>query len=338
MSRQNANVDIVGTLRVRKRVNENLRVQKEVEASAFYIRGVGEIGTITFRDGTRTQSAVALTFSGSDFYLSKDSSGRPEVNLRSTGGGLASVTFKDGLSTQADDTLNFSGRDFYLSKDSLGNPSLNFKGGVTFQDGRISQLSDAVNFNPNHFYLTKTTSGKPSINLSPLSGDNTSLVAVPVVLTTSGTTREVDGLPTNLKRIVINFNEVSISTNNFFEVQLGNNASGYTTTGYQASCAQISSGGAGFQASTSGFLIYTITGSQTARFSGQMTLTRPNQPNGTGWVASVVGSVGDGSSASHTIVGGGVVVTGSLNKLRLIPQSGSGASFDNGSFSVFYEY
>src|SRR3990172_12683948 len=40
-------LDVRKDLRVRGRVQENLRVRKEVEASAFYIRGVGELEVLS---------------------------------------------------------------------------------------------------------------------------------------------------------------------------------------------------------------------------------------------------------------------------------------------------
>lgn len=49
MAKHNANLDVHGSLRVRKRIENNLHVSKEVTASAFYIRGVGEVGLTTLQ-------------------------------------------------------------------------------------------------------------------------------------------------------------------------------------------------------------------------------------------------------------------------------------------------
>lgn len=54
MSRHNAHLDVRGDLRVRGRIEDNLRVSNEVEAAAFYIRGVGEVTVGTTDHGALT--------------------------------------------------------------------------------------------------------------------------------------------------------------------------------------------------------------------------------------------------------------------------------------------
>jgi len=130
MAKHNANVDIRGDLRVRGRIERHLRVHEEVEASAFYIRGVGELtiggpAQITLKDGLHSFADDTVSFNNSQFYLTKDSLGNPEVNVIFPAEAGTSVIFKNGIHTFTYDTVSFNHSQFYLTKDSLGNPEVN---------------------------------------------------------------------------------------------------------------------------------------------------------------------------------------------------------------------
>jgi hypothetical protein len=86
---------------------------------------VGELTIgVTLKDGTHTFTDNTVSFNHSQFYLTKDSLGNPEVNFKLFPDDA--ITFKDGTHTFTDNTVSFSFEHFYITPDSSGNPVVNY--------------------------------------------------------------------------------------------------------------------------------------------------------------------------------------------------------------------
>lgn len=165
MSQHIANVDIRGDLRVRGRVGENLRVQHEVEALQFYLRGQGELKLgVDLSDGSETiENQQLITLNSNEFYLTKDSQGRALVNLTSAG-----LDIFDGVELFEDQTyLALNPSQFYLTKDSQGRPMINQPrlGPDFFDDTHLFRDQTFVSLNSAQFYLTGDSQSRVVINL-----------------------------------------------------------------------------------------------------------------------------------------------------------------------------
>ncbi len=161
-------------------------IANSVTADVFY--GTIEPPTpIIFKDGIRTFSDNTLSFNNSQFYLSADSQGNPEVNLIGSSGGLSSVTFKDGVHTFLDDTLNFNKDHFYLTQDSAGNPSVNFGRNVFSWD-----LNGFIDDVPEDQKITIKEFGRVPSNITSIIG-RTNIGSVGVVLKNDNVKIDWDG-------------------------------------------------------------------------------------------------------------------------------------------------
>ena len=163
-----------------------------------------------------------------------------------------------------------------------------------------------------------------------LDGNNTSTVGVinsgTAQNTTSGTSINVTGIPSGVKRITIMFNGVSATGTNNFLIQIG--AGSVETTSYISESMLTRTAGNGPVTSTSGFVIQ----SYGASFShyGHMFITNYGSNI---WISSH--SIIE-QSMSATFYGAGVkTLSGTLDRFSLIL---SGAdTFDGGAFNFLYE-
>lgn len=150
------------------------------------------------------------------------------------------------------------------------------------------------------------------------------------VVTTSGTSFNVDGLPIWTASLLILIAGVSMNgATDDILIQLGDTG-GIETTGYTSTSSRLGTGVATVS-STSGFIINN--GAAAESFHGFVRLVLQDPPNHT-WVAS--GTLGHGGGTFTTTVGGSKSLSSALTQVT-ITRSGTTDSFDAGAFSVRVE-
>jgi len=178
-------------------------------------------------------------------------------------------------------------------------------GGITADavDNTILDLAD-------DFAFTGTVSG----TITTLNSGGLSL--------SGNTEADIFNLPSGIKRIIINFRGVSVSSSDNLQVQLGT-SSGLTGSGY----ASISHYGSGGISVTSGFGLYGV--NNTNILSGIMTIAHMGSN-------IYVSSHSAKYNTSNGVFGGGdVSLSGTLDRLRIRPTGSN--TFDAGSLNIFYE-
>jgi hypothetical protein len=147
--------------------------------------------------------------------------------------------------------------------------------------------------------------------------------------TTSGNSKEYTSIPSWVKRITIQFNQVSLSAAGICTVQLGDSG-GYETSGYVGTSGMIS------------FSSYSITAgigvninSYTLAFSGTLIL---EHIGGNVWVSSHA----LGASGGYVVIGGASkTLSDTLDRLKIMATDTAGATgamtFDAGSVNIMYE-
>ena len=140
--------------------------------------------------------------------------------------------------------------------------------------------------------------------------------------TTSGTSVEWTGLPTWVRQIVVNFNELSLAGAADMLVQLGT-STGYITSGYLSNSHNNSASAYGN--STSGFIIDNLGASEV--LGGSMIITKVADD---AWVEVFKGKTGNasGDAGAGTLNG-----SGTIDRIRL---NLTASSFDAGSAGIWY--
>jgi len=147
------------------------------------------------------------------------------------------------------------------------------------------------------------------------------------VTTTSGTAIDFTALPNWVKRITVQFQNVSLSLNESYLVQLGTGSTTYTTSGYTATSTLGTSGGNSIGTSTAGFVMGTALAAGFA--SGHMVITNIT---GNSWVSSATLKRGtDGVLMSSGDVSLGAVLTA----VRIT--SNGTSTFDSGTINLLLE-
>ena len=176
-------------------------------------------------------------------------------------------------------------------------------------------------------YFGKTGDNLEAVTNSTLSGYSQRTLTA-AVATTSGTAIDFTGIPSWVKKITIQFLDVSTSGTSNPIVRLGSGS--ITETGYISSVTVPSqaaaTGGAQF---TTGF---GFSGQSAANLAiGHMTIT---QQSGNTWIESTVGCF---NGFSITWNGGGkVTLSGALDRIRITTVNGTD-TFDAGSVSLLIE-
>ncbi len=154
------------------------------------------------------------------------------------------------------------------------------------------------------------------------------MILAPAQATTSGTSIDFTGIPSSAKRVTFLFNQVSGSASSFIIVQVG--AGSIQTTNYFGSTTTFVNTTISAGTNTQGF----STGSAGAgnSFSGRLSVT--NMGNGV-WVSDGVMGM-TFPTLTTSIVGGSVVVSGILDRVRLTHVNGTD-TFDAGSVSLLVE-
>lgn len=219
---------------------------------------------------------------------------------------------------------NYTKSTNFTSKDSLssGNPLKIIKGAEF--DTEFNAISTAVATKADASSGTLTS---PTITTPTINGMNSSIITSgTAVTTTSGTNVDFTGVPSWVKRITVNFYNVSLSANSSFLVQLGTSG-GFTTSGYIGYNARFTVSAVSSGSLSSGFVL--IAGDSTQNFSGSLVICLQN---GNTWVATG----GCGGSAVSSFVAGGVPLSAALTQVRITTVSGTDA-FDAGSINILYE-
>lgn len=140
-------------------------------------------------------------------------------------------------------------------------------------------------------------------------------------LTTSGNSPfEYTGIPSYVKKITVILNNVACSSSTDFFIQIGSGT--YSTSGYSSSAVRFGTSSNVSTNVSGGFLIL----STAAIATGILTI---NLLDGFQYVAS-------GSSKNSITVGTSPVLSGAIDRIRLI-QSGFSPTFISGKFNIIYE-
>ena len=143
--------------------------------------------------------------------------------------------------------------------------------------------------------------------------------------TTSGTTADFTGIPAWVEKITVMFQNVSLTTNDYYLVQLGTGSTTYATTGYTSTASLVTAGNT-IQAQTTGLIIYTALGA--GFVSGHMVIANIT---GNSWVSSAVIKRGtDGVQMSAGDITLGAVLTA-------VRVTCTGGAFDSGTINIIYE-
>ena len=146
------------------------------------------------------------------------------------------------------------------------------------------------------------------------------------VASTSGTSIDFTSIPSWVRRITVMFSGVSTSGTSNILVQLGSTT--FTTTGYGSSAAYTGSSTAGANATT-GFVV-ALTDAATVSFGiATITLVSSNT-----WVCG--STIGRSTSAFSIVGGGGVSLSGTLDRVRITTVNGTD-TFDAGTINILYE-
>ena len=156
-------------------------------------------------------------------------------------------------------------------------------------------------------------SGNPTITIAIASGTTAA--------TTSGTSVDITGIPSGVKRISVALAGVSTNGTSAVILQLGTSG-GLISTGYTSN--------AGNGTATNGFAFFGVAASDVR--SGVFNLL--NLGSGL-WVGSVAGKV-SGTAGGAFGGGGDLTGAGTIDRVRLTTVGGTD-TFDAGSFNVFWE-
>lgn len=150
------------------------------------------------------------------------------------------------------------------------------------------------------------------------------------VASTSGTAITFTGIPSGVKRISVNFNEVSTNGTSQIMIQIGSGS--VDTSGYVSTAASVVNAGATATSSgTSGFL---IVGALTAAsvVSGTAILTLESS-SGNSWICS---GTNKGGTTIASLCGGSKSLSGALDRVSITTFGGTD-TFDAGEINIMYE-
>ena len=173
------------------------------------------------------------------------------------------------------------------------------------------------------------TNGSGTLSWQTVSASN--LTRATAQATTSGTSIDFTGIPSGVRRIQLLLDQVSISTGDTCQVQLGDSG-GFETSGYDYSSIFIHTGNHGSSAYTAGFGIRWE--APECNRSGIMEIVNLT---GNVWVARHMFDTNSSAQSSGLSQGAGrKELSGELTQIRLTTVGGT-ATFDNGQANIIYE-
>ena len=149
------------------------------------------------------------------------------------------------------------------------------------------------------------------------------------VATTSGTSIDITGIPSWVKRVTIMVYGVSTNGNAYPRFQIG--AGSIDTTNYNGTGVQIYSGATAGVTLSAGFDVIALNAANL--LYGQAVLTNMDSSNS--WNFSFTGATTTGNQLA-LITFGGHTLSGSLDRVRLTTANGTD-SFDAGTVNILYE-
>ncbi len=156
------------------------------------------------------------------------------------------------------------------------------------------------------------------------------LVLMTSQASTSGTSIDFTGIPSWAKRVSIGFNQMGISANGYFGLQLGTSG-GIETSGYVGANIDHAVGENLAAWSTSALLGLTVANGWV--FSGTITAMLMNPSANTWSISGVLGQT-SGASARGSYSGGVKTLSGTLTQIRVLAVAGA---FNAGIINVMYE-
>lgn len=182
----------------------------------------------------------------------------------------------------------------------------------------------ANNFLDNAGGNTATINGDVAVNRS------TKINLGVAVASTSGTAIDFTGIPSWVKKVSIGFNQMGVSANGYFSLQLGTSG-GIEAAGYVGSNIDHAVGENLSAWSSSALLGLTIANGWV--FSGTITATLVNAPTNTWGISGVLGQT-SGVSARGSYSGGVKSLSGTLTQLRILTLAGA---FNAGTINIVWE-
>jgi hypothetical protein len=146
-------------------------------------------------------------------------------------------------------------------------------------------------------------------------------------VTASGTAVDFTGIPSWVKRITVMFNGVSLSGSSYLLAQIG--AGSVTSSGYTSVASANGNTNAAYsETSSAGFVMATGNASFNVYATATICLVSGNT-----WVCSHTG----GASIFYGMSGGGgVILSGTLDRVRITTTNGTD-TFDAGTINILYE-
>jgi hypothetical protein len=291
-----------------QKANSN-NVYSKAESDARYVQGQ-----------TQAEMVFIATASQSVFALST-----PVINKPS-----ALVTVDGVVQPTSEYSLNMTGTELTLSEGvpvgtivrvlvlgvaSVGAPADDTVTTAKLRDGALAATVEGRAKMANQFVTPEKLAQPLTLGIA--------------VATTSGTSIDITGIPSWVKRVTLIFSGVSTNGTNNRLVQIGSGS--VQTTGYVSAGALIAEE-TGFSAvsSTAGFIIRSIESAN--NLFGTMTICLLN---GNTYVSSHSGGSTLGTYVSGYMGGGRVTLPGTLDRIRITTTGAD--TFDSGTVNVLYE-
>ena len=193
--------------------------------------------------------------------------------------------------------------------------------GVTYPNGGVDNTTGAG---------VGTTDTQTLTNKTIQGGAITSGTAV---ATTSGTSIDFTSIPSWVKRITVMFSGVSTNGTSIVQVQLGYSG-GIINSGYLGAVVRSGTGTGGSNFS-SGFTL-ADSGSGGAAVHTRHGALVFSLLNAATYNWAVFGNIGHSDSANAWMLGGSILLTGTLTQIRITTVNGTD-TFDAGSINILYE-